>query len=166
LTGKRQQKWRSGFKTKRDAERAMREAIGRLEQGTYVEPSRQTVAEYMREWLKGVRVRPSTLESYTMNVESRIIPLIGHVRVQSLTPQVLDAFYRDLEESGGRRKSGLSSRSVRYAHTILRKAIADGVRKGVLVHNVADKGGPAEASAPGHEDLECRRTAPLPGSCG
>jgi hypothetical protein len=40
--GKRQRKWHSGYKTKRDAERALADQLAKLEQGAYVEPSRMT----------------------------------------------------------------------------------------------------------------------------
>ena len=38
-TGRRKQKWHSGFETRRDASRALTEVMARLERGTYVEPS-------------------------------------------------------------------------------------------------------------------------------
>jgi hypothetical protein len=49
--GQRKQKWHSGYRTKRDAERALVEILGRLERGIYVEPTRQDLAAYLREWL-------------------------------------------------------------------------------------------------------------------
>jgi Arm DNA-binding domain len=68
--GQRKQKWHSGYRTKRDAERALVEILGRLEGGTYVEPTRQDLAAYLREWLPAVRstVRPGTWNSYRTNM--------------------------------------------------------------------------------------------------
>ena len=47
-TGKRRQKWHSGCRTKRAAEAAA------VQGGTYVEPNRQTVAEFLDDWLSAV----------------------------------------------------------------------------------------------------------------
>jgi hypothetical protein len=60
--GKRRQKWHSGFATKREAEAALTELLGKLQDRNYVEPSRLTLGSYVTgEWLPAVRrrVRPS-----------------------------------------------------------------------------------------------------------
>ena len=46
-TGKRLQKWVSVKGTKRDAERRLAEVLKALVDGTYVEPSAITVADYL-----------------------------------------------------------------------------------------------------------------------
>lgn len=43
-TGRRRQKWHSGYKTKREAERARVDLLSRFDRGEYVEPSQQTLA--------------------------------------------------------------------------------------------------------------------------
>jgi integrase len=143
-TGKRRQKWHSGFRTKKEAERGLATILGRLEQGSYIEPTRATVAEYLREWLAGVRVDPGTLADYRMHVEKRLIPEFGNRRVQSLTPLAIDVLLRKLEREGGRRKQGLSPRSVRLVYMVGHKAFADGVRKGILASNPFDKVDPPQ----------------------
>lgn len=53
--GKRVRRWHSGYRTKRDAERARTELLARVDQGSYVEPSRLTVAVFLRQqWLPGL----------------------------------------------------------------------------------------------------------------
>ena len=47
-TGKRRQKWHSGYRTKRDAERALAELVGDVNRGTYVPKSRQSLAGVRR----------------------------------------------------------------------------------------------------------------------
>jgi hypothetical protein len=47
--GKRIQRWQSGNKTRRDAERGLTEILGRLEQGSYAQPSSKTVADFLAE---------------------------------------------------------------------------------------------------------------------
>jgi hypothetical protein len=50
-TGKRKQKWFSGFKTKKEAEKAMAEKMHELNQGAYIEPQRITLGAYLLKWL-------------------------------------------------------------------------------------------------------------------
>jgi integrase len=150
-TGKRQQKWQGGFRTRKEAEQALADVLQKLAGGNFVEPSKLTMAEYLREWLPARRtagLRPSTLVGYEVMVEKHVIPRIGHVLLQKLTPLHLDTLYAELLESGRRqRKGGLSPRTVRYTHTIIRKALADAMRKGLVTRNVADAAEPPSASA-------------------
>lgn len=139
--GRRRQKWHSGYRTKRDAERGLTEILGRIEGGTYVQPTKQDVASYLREWLPAIRatVRPGTWNSYRTNIERHVIPRVGNVTLQRLGAEHLNALYTELLESGrcdGR--GGLSPRTVQYTHTILHRALRDAVRWGRLVRNVAD----------------------------
>jgi hypothetical protein len=61
---KRRRRGVGGFKTKREAKAAAAEALRRIRDGVYVEPSRLTVGAYLTEmWLPSMRsqVRATTL---------------------------------------------------------------------------------------------------------
>ena len=116
-----------------------------LSQGTYVEPSKQTLGDYLEEWLEAIEgtLRPSTFDSYRMTVRTRIVPRLGAIPLARLAPAHFNPFYRDLLTSGRRGgDGGLSPRTVRYCHMILRKALMDAVRWGRLVRNPADNATP------------------------
>lgn len=153
-TGRRVRKWHSGFRTKREAERARTEILGRLDRGTYVEPDRRTLGAYLdQDWLPAMRarVRASTWDSYARNVRLHINPGLGALALQALTPAKLNEFYGALLEDGRRNgEGGLSPKTVRYVHGILRKALGDAVRWTLVPRNVADYADPpsARASAP------------------
>jgi len=87
--GRRIRKWHSGFKTKKEAERAQVELLARLDQGAYVELSKLTVAAFLRDhWLPGLRaqVRPGTWAEHKSKVEVHLAPALGGVLLQRLTP--------------------------------------------------------------------------------
>jgi integrase len=65
------------------------------------------------------------------------VPALGHVPLQRLTPAQLTAFYRGLLESGHRRGSGLTPKTVRNIHGALHAALRDAVRWGFVARNVA-----------------------------
>lgn len=93
VTGRRRQKWHSGFRTRRDAERARVDLLSKFDRGEYVEPSHQTVAEFFAEWLKTIEptIRESTLESYARNVRLHVVRHIGSVRLTKVDAGVLNA---------------------------------------------------------------------------
>lgn len=147
--GQRRQRWHGGFATRRDAQQGLTEILGHLQQGSYIEPSKQTVATFIRQWLASIRasVRPSTLAGYKMLVEAHILPALGATPVQRLTASQLNAFYADLLENGRRDGKGpLSARTVRYCHATIHKALADGVRMGLVARNVAEQATPPAPS--------------------
>lgn len=95
--------------------------------GTYLEPSKQLFGDYLATYLDGLRLAPSTIQSYKKMARLHIKPYIGSVPLASITPARLDALYRQLKTSGRRigksKGDGLSPRTVRYTHTILSGAM-------------------------------------------
>jgi integrase len=149
-TGRRKQRWHSGYETKRDASRALTDILAGLQAGAYVEPSKQTVAAFLDEWIDGVRatLRPSTWASYKLNVERHIIPGIGSVPLQQLTPTRINSLYAHLLASGrSDGKGGLSPRTVKYIAIILKRALSEAVRWQQLIRNPADA---AQSPRPAH----------------
>lgn len=149
--GPRRQLSRGGFATKREAI----EEMGRLQESirtrTYVEPSRQTLAGYLSEWLKtlpATGLEQSTIGAYRHLLETYAIPELGEMPLQGLEPLMLDRLYSKMLKQGRRQRSGgLSPRTTRFLHTVLRKALEDAVRKGMLITNVADRASPPSAKA-------------------
>jgi integrase len=146
-SGRKRQKWVGGFRTKRAAEAAMIEALGRVNAGQFVDPGRLTVGEFLEHWLESVTpgLRASTAASYAMVLTKRVLPRVGSHRLASLTPGHLTAMYADLLAHGGRFGRPLSPRSVRYSHTVVGRALADAVDWGLLPRNPARSAKPPRA---------------------
>ena len=141
VTGKRQQRSKGGFRTKRECQEALNEALARLREGTFVPPSQRTLGSFLLdEWLPAVQppsVRPSTWLSYRMNAETHIVPALGHLPLQRLTPAQLTAFYRSLLDHGRRDGGGLAPKTVRNIHGELHTALKDAMRWGYVARNIA-----------------------------
>src|SRR5579864_9513306 len=103
-TGKRRQRWHSGYRTRRDAERARVDLLSRLDRGEYVEPSHQTLADFLADWLKAIEptVRPSTFDSYSRNMRLHVTEHIGRVRLTKVDAGVLNGLYATLLSTGRR----------------------------------------------------------------
>ena len=143
-TGKRRQKWVSGFELERDAAKAMRDYIARVERGDTVSDSADTVAAYLTDqWLpsRRSRVKESTWAGYKDAVDGRIIPAIGGLPLGRVTPKHIAKLYDTWLESGSRderRGPGLSPKTVRNTGLVLKKAFGDAVRLGLLTRNPAE----------------------------
>ena len=127
--GRRRQVSKGGFATKRDAQRALTEAQATVAAGNYVARSKMNLGHYLEEeWLPAIRatVRPTTHEHYASNVRAHIAPRLGHVILQDLSSAQLNRLYADLLENGRRQGTGgLSPKSVRHIHTLIRRALHD-----------------------------------------
>ncbi len=156
-TGRRRQRWHSGYRTRRDAERAAADLVGSVNRGAYVPRTRQTLGEYVGEWLAATEatVRPSTGYSYTRNLGLHVLPYLGSVPLASLDAGDLNGLYARLLIEGRKDHAGggLSPRSVRYVHTIVHRALKDAVRWGRLTRNAADAADPPRASSSGRPEL-------------
>ncbi|MGH9053349.1 MAG: Arm DNA-binding domain-containing protein [Acidimicrobiia bacterium] len=169
-TGKRRRRYHSGYRTKKEAEQARTEMLGRMDRGTYVRPMSLTVGQFLTErWLPAIEstVRLSTFRRYETDCRIYLLPRIGKLPLQSLQPDTLNRLYGKLQREGGWGGRSLSARTVRHCHRTIRKALQDALRWGYVTRNVADATQPSRRQRQaGDEGLERRRAAPLPGPRG
>lgn len=144
-TGNTKQVLKRGLATEKAASAYLRDAQQRAAQGLYVRPVRMTVREFLEDWLRGLRVAETTAHSYKRKLRLYVMPALGDRKLQQLTARQIDALYRRLEASGGTDGKPLSARTVRYTHMILRKALAQAVRDGLLLRNPTDTVNPPTA---------------------
>lgn len=94
LDGRRRQSKVSGFATEREARQALTEAIDGLRRGTFVETSKQRVAEYLDQWMAGkTALRSSTRLSYAQSIALYLKPGIGHLRIRDLQYTHIEDLY-------------------------------------------------------------------------
>ncbi len=150
--GKRRQKSRGGFKTRKEAERAFAELRDEVRRGVFVEPSKLTLNRYLdEEWFPAIRasVRPTTWRHYRGQFDAHIRPAFGRTLLVNVTPAKLNAFYAQLLTTGRSGRPGtLSPTTVRHAHTMLHKALSDAVRWGHLARNPVSLAEPPKARPP------------------
>ena len=150
--GRRIRRWHSGYRSRKEAERARVELLASLDKGAYVAPSRLSFGSFLvDEWLraKQTNVKETTLALYELHVTKYVVPRLGGVPLLNLGPAHLNTLYAELladrERNRGR---GLSPTTVRRVHTTLHKALADAVRWGRLARNPADQADPPREATP------------------
>jgi hypothetical protein len=122
VTGRRRQKWHSGYQTKREAERARVALLSKFDRGEYVEATSQTLGDYLAEWLKAIEytVRPSTFDSYSRNMRNHVIAHIGAIRLPKVNAVVLNGLY-SLLLTPGRMRPSRAGRG--YSSSVVERAL-------------------------------------------
>jgi len=139
-TGRRKRKWHSFSRPKRQAQIEVARLISAVKVGTYIEPSKTTFAEFLDRWLDDVRTRvaPKTHERYAQICHKNIAPLLGAIPLAKLKPEQISEAYAKALASGRRKgNGGLSPRTVRQMHAIVKSALAQAVKWELLVRNPA-----------------------------
>ncbi len=128
-------------KTRPAAQRRLREAQRLHEDGLPVVTSRQSVTDYLTDWLKIVEssVRYATFIRYQEYVRLHIIPKIGRIRLAKLTPQQVQDMYAACLSAG------LSAQSVRHLHTVFHRALRQAIQLDLVARNVTDRVEPPRA---------------------
>ena len=122
-TGKQVQKSVSG-KTQKEVAQKLKAATAALDDGTYIAPSKMTVAQWLDTWqadyLKSVK--PSTVSSYQATIKNHIKPNIGAIRLDALTTHDIQEFCNKRFE-GDENRPPLSAKTIKNIHGVLRKAL-------------------------------------------
>jgi integrase len=149
-TGKRLSRFVTVRGTKKDAQAELARLLAAQDAGTLVEPSKTTVADYMRSWIDTattLTLSPKTAERYRQLINRQIIPHLGALPLQKLKPVQIATWHANLLKAGGHDGGPLSARTVGHAHRVLHKALADAVRHELLTRNPAAVVSPPKVTA-------------------
>ena len=147
-TKERRQLVVGGFATRRAAEEARAEKLHTVREGTFVPPSRLTLADYLRDyWLPGLGsedLKPTTIAGYERAARLNLIGppeapyRLGSMRLQKLTRDAVRAHYVALAKHGRQGgNGGLGPASLRAVQATLTRALGDAVESGLVARNVA-----------------------------
>lgn len=102
VTGKRKQSVVSGFKTKREAEKACAELVTEYERGNLaVSATRDSLGSFMKEYLETTLkndIERTTFEGKVAIMNNHVIPKIGNLKLQKITPMDIQKFINSLQD--------------------------------------------------------------------
>jgi integrase len=143
-TGKRKQKWLSVKGSKKMAEKKLTELLFQMDGGASLDTSKLALGDYLKMWLNDLKpsIAPRSFERYEGIIGKYIIPHIGDIPLDSLTPQLLQSHYTETINGG------LSARTVHNHHVVIHHALKTALRRGLVVRNVADAVDPPRFTKP------------------
>lgn len=148
-TGKQQFHNKVVHGTRHDAEAYAADKISEKNRGALPPTVPVTLGEYLADWLENVarpRLRQSSYTSYVQVLDLYVPEDLLRKRLQNVTMADLEALYASL------RRRGLSSRTVRYLHSVLRTALRHArTRRRIIVHDPTEG-----AQLPRQESKEMR----------
>jgi integrase len=146
---------RSGFRLKSHARAALDDELEARRNGTWVEPSDQTLAQFLNyEWLPAVEAdkRDITYDLYARMVRPHIVPHLGDLPLQSIRSKDVRDLSKTLKTKGSEGGHGPLGRSfIHNVHTTLHGALAFAVAEEKLRRNVADNTEPKRSDEDGGE---------------
>lgn len=147
ITGKQVQRTITG-KTQKEVAQKMREIAVEVDQKTYKAPCKLTLGEWLDIWKAEYTgdVKPSTAYLYGRNIDQYIIPYLGAVKLEKLTPLQVQEFYNRLLKPDKEEARPLSAKTVRNVHGVLHKALEQAVQVGYIRSNPADACKPPRAA--------------------
>ena len=146
VDGKKEKRYKGGFKTKAEAEVFKSEVSVLVHSGRYISPSTTTVADFLTKWFENNylcfeelsddarQFSPNTIQQYDNSIQNHLIPLIGTFKLQDLCKEDINKMNLDLFS-----KKKYSANTVRIANSILKKAFEDAVDNKLISANPCSK---------------------------
>jgi integrase len=145
--GRRRTVFKSFKGTRREAQAELVRLLAQVADGGHVDPSRLTVAEYMRSRLQHWRamsaISPKTAQGYAGLIENQIVPFLGTKLIQKLATRDIETWHATLLTKGAKGRhgrpdgqGGVSARTVGHAHRVLAKALHEATRHELVLRNV------------------------------
>lgn len=122
MTGKQIQRSITG-KTQKEVSQKLRAVTAAIDAGTYKEPCKMTVGEWMDIWKSEYlrNVKPLTAQTYSDQINRHITPTLGGVKLEKLDTHTIQRFYNALSDSG------LSPKTVKNIHGVFHNALQQAV---------------------------------------
>ena len=134
-TNKRNYHNRTIHGSMREAQSYLTRKLRERDLGRDLQGAEITLNEYLDRWLETAvrpRVRPKTFQDYQGMLHRYVRPILGERVLAGLRPLDLQTMYHQMTERG------LSARTVRYAHVVVKSAMQQAVRWRLLLENPAD----------------------------
>lgn len=110
-----------------------RAALDELRSGLTQPTTATALGDYLERWVNDARdIRSTTRHGYSAVIQTHLKPRIGHIPIGSLTPLHVEGLLSDLEGT-------MKPKTARNVHVVLRRALGQAVRAGLVPKNVASR---------------------------
>ncbi|MBY3620371.1 tyrosine-type recombinase/integrase [Acinetobacter sp. CUI P1] len=133
VNGKRKQVKKRGFKTKREADKALTGAENAVNQGTYIQPSKLSYGLYITDWMNNRKHNLSnqTFSMMNLNIHKHILPSLGDILLTEIRATTIARFISELREKG------LADSTVKRIYSIVNTSLHDAEKLELINKNYA-----------------------------
>lgn len=137
VTGKERRRWHPAGTDRAEAERLAAKLAAAEESRVGAARSLTFGAYLTGQWLPGKKLHlaRSTYRGYERNVQRHILPVLGKVSIRRLRYQQIEALYDTLLHPTD--SKCLSAKTVYGIHLVIKGALDDALRRGLVTRNVA-----------------------------
>jgi len=131
LNGRRITKY---AKTQKECRDWVNQILDKIDHGLTFDGAQISLAKYMESWIAGKTLarRPSTVKNYRKYMNLYILPALGRMRLQAITPAQIRQLYLQMQ------MDGRGDRTIQLVHVTLHCADAQAVKEGLIGHNPLD----------------------------
>jgi integrase len=123
-------------KTRKEAADKLQQALYEQKQGMLATGPQQKLGPYLNQWLEEVHkstLRIGTYKRYRIILDKHLIPYLGHLPLQKVTSQQVQAAYAKIL------KSGYKPKTIKTINAVLHKALDQAIRWRLLARNVCNE---------------------------
>lgn len=141
MKGKRNRPTKTVKCKEKDVEKQLALFIAEVEKGQYIEPSKLTLEEFSKRWIRDYadkNLAPMTRAGYLAKLEKRILPALGHFKLEQIKPLHLSDFFSNLKEDGLRldgKEGGMGTDSIIQCHRVLSSILKLAVSLQMITEN-------------------------------
>ena len=131
INGKPQQEWKT-YKTKNDATKALKLFEINRDDGRSLDPSKQTLAEFLDYWLKykSTRCEYTTIYGYKNIINKYLIPHLGKMALKKIQPTHIITYMSDISAEG------LSNNTIKKHYDLLKSVFKQAVIEDKIPFNI------------------------------
>ena len=139
-TGKQIQRSFSG-KTQKEVREKMQAVAVELNNGTYKDPSKMTVGEWLSIWQEEYlgNTKPHTRKSYAGVIKNHILPAVGAVKLSALTPMHVQKLINGIKRKRKTKGDAVNPKTTKNVHGVLHSALQQAYLCGYIRANPADR---------------------------
>ncbi len=132
-------------KRQRAVEEFARKFEEQVKNGLTMDGRKVTLKEFVDRWLEEYAVhklQPGTVEKYRAELEAKVLPVLGHLKLSELRPHNLNAFFVSMTKDGVRKdgkKGGYSKGSIAKTRNVLSSVLRTATEWEIIDRNPLDK---------------------------
>lgn len=132
-------------KRKKAVEEFARQFEAQIKNGVAMDGRKVTLKEFTDRWLEeyaAQKLQPGTVEKYRAELEEKVLPVLGHLKLSELRPHNLNAFFVSMTKDGARKDGkpgGYSKGSIAKTRNVLSSVLRTATEWEIIDRNPLDK---------------------------